>query len=109
LRRTSRVSFFFWGAAIIRTTIHIHTFVILLRILAHAADLQSIKRQYQADQETQKILADYPIPVDLASEYAEKQQYFEVCTFIRRLLHCKFLNPLFKKGRIRVGSGQSCL
>jgi hypothetical protein len=59
----------------------------LFRILAHAADLHNRTTQYQVDQKTHQILADYPIPEDLACDYAEKQQHFEVRKFIRTLLH----------------------
>ena len=77
---------------IIRTT-HAHTVVILFRILANAAALHIRIRQYQADQETHQTLATYPVPDDLAIEYAEKRQFFEVCTFIRTfnpVSYCKF-------------------
>ena len=61
---------------------HAHTFVTLFRILANAAALRTRIKQYQADQETHRRLDDL-ISDDLAIEYAEKQQHFEVCTFIR--------------------------
>lgn len=58
-------------------------------------------RQYQADQETHQALADYPVPDSLAIEYAEKQQHFEVCTFIRTFNpDLKSPNLLFKKGEL---------
>ena len=65
----------------------------MFRILANAAALHIRLRQYQADQETHQTLADYPIPDSLAIEYAEKQQYFEVCHILfERSLAILFLN-----------------
>ena len=58
-------------------------FFFLFRILANVAALHIRIREYQVDRETYQTLADYPIPEDLAVEFAEKKQYFEVCTFIR--------------------------
>lgn len=85
----------------------------MFRILANAAALHiRIKQpEYQADQETYQNLTDYPIPEDLAIEYADKQQYFEVCTFIRtfnNLSVIKISNLFIKKGRIKFDSGHSC-
>jgi hypothetical protein len=68
----------------------------LFRVIANAVALHIRIKEYQADQKTHHTtLAGYPIPDDLVgTDYAEKQQHFEVCTFFERLI--SFSDILFK-------------
>ena len=74
----------------------------MFRILANAAALYTRIRQYRADQEMHQGLTDYPIPGDLAIEFAEKQQHFEVCSLFECSISVlRFPNPFYsKKGEL---------